>query len=364
MSADTIKPLYFKNLDTLRFISFLLVFWQHSFSLSFYNMSQIPVINTLIVNLTFFTGGWGVHIFFVISGFLITFLMLKEQHEKGEINIKHFYLRRIFRIWPLYYLVLLYGIFILPHVFKEFTFSGSLFYKLAFLNNFDMQPSNIGIAWSVAVEEQFYLFWPLVFILLGNKKLILFCCLSVFSYSIFFNLTDTSPVYYFHTFSNLNYLMSGCIGAFFYFKYMKRPWLNHFIKPLFLYFAILFAVVLPVSEGFFWNISHPLCFLLLPVIYLYLVVYLVHREDNNPISVFSLMGKYTYGMYLYHPTILILIKIFFDFLMWGYNSPMQNFILSIVALAISIGISILSYEYFEKHILKLKRKFSSVETRI
>jgi peptidoglycan/LPS O-acetylase OafA/YrhL len=359
------KPLYFKNLDTLRFISFFLVFWQHSFYLSFANLSLTPFLNTLVVYLTFFTGGWGVHIFFVISGFLITFLMLKEEEERGGVNVKNFYLRRIFRIWPLYYIVLLSGIFILPHLFKEFYFSGNLFNNLTFLNNFNMhdESDNVGIAWSVAVEEQFYLFWPLAFILLGDKKLIVLYCLIVFGYSVFFNLTDNSPQYYFHTFSNLNYLMSGCLGAIFYFKYAKTQFLAHLIKPLFFYCAILIAIVLPVSEGFY-VISHALNFLILPVIYLYLVIYLVHKQDDRPVSVFSLMGKYTYGMYLYHPTVIILTRALFELLRWEYNGPIPNLIFSIVALAFSIGISIASYKYFEKYFLKLKRKFSSVETRI
>lgn len=364
MSIEPTKPLYFKKLDALRFVAFFLVFWQHGFATSFVNLSKNQDIINIIGTLTF-TGGIGVHIFFVISGFLITFLMIKEQNEKGKVNIKNFYLRRILRIWPLYYFILLSGIFILPHLFKEFYFFGNLFNNLAFLNNFDMhdQTDNIGIAWSVAIEEQFYLFWPLLFVAFRNKKMLILTCLAIFSFSTYFVLTNHSPFAYFHTFSNLNYLMAGCVGAFFYSKYMKKPLLNGLMKPMLFYCAIFFAIVLPVSENFFVT-GRYLCLLLLPIIYLYLVIYLVHNQDNNPASVFSLMGKYTYGMYLYHPIMIMLTKIIFDSLVWDYKSPLQNAILAIISLAVTIGFSILSYEYFEKHILKLKRKFGSVETRV
>jgi len=169
------KQLYFNKLDSLRFIAFFLVIWQHAFSNSFNNISDNRIIQTIIDKLTI-TGGIGVHVFFVISGFLITYLMLQEEKENGKINIGYFYIRRFFRIWPLYYLIMILGIFILPKAFNTFVFNADIFKNLFFLNNFDksgIEISNIGIAWSVAIEEQFYLFWPIIFILFKNKK---HCC--------------------------------------------------------------------------------------------------------------------------------------------------------------------------------------------
>lgn len=364
MLSQPAKPLYFKKLDALRFIAFFLVFWQHGFSLTFVNFTDDPDLKKIVSALTL-TGGMGVHIFFVISGFLITFLMIKEQNESGKMNVKNFYLRRILRIWPLYYFVILLGMFVLPYLFKEFTFAGNIFNNLAFLNNFDMhnQSDNVGIAWSVAIEEQFYLFWPLLFIAFKNRKfLVLLCCL-IFIGSGYFVSINSFPVSYYHTFSNLNYLMAGCLGAIFYTGCLKKPWVSIMTKRVFLYLSAMLAVALPVLENFS-EYGRYVCLLFLPFIYLHIVICLVHREDDKPASSLSLLGKYTYGMYLYHPIILILVRIFFEYLYWPSYSPLQNFSYAVLSLYFTIRISKISYNYFEKHFLKLKKRFGAVETRI
>ena len=214
------NKIYFENLDTLRFAAFFLVFWQHTFSNSFRNISENNSLNYFISKLPH-VGGVGVHIFFVLSGFLITFLMLKEKQVSSEFNLKFFYIRRVLRIWPLYYIVLILGIFILPNVFSTFNFNGDIIKNLIFLNNFDnvhVLAPNIGIAWSVAIEEQFYLIWPLIFILIRSKKVLILFCSILYILSIIFNIKNPD-IAYFHTFGNISYLMIGCLGAIIYSEY-------------------------------------------------------------------------------------------------------------------------------------------------
>jgi peptidoglycan/LPS O-acetylase OafA/YrhL len=118
-------------------------------------------------------GGMGVSVFFVISGFLITHLLLREQEKTGEISLRDFYVRRTFRIWPAFYFFLLVcfvlqrsGIIELPTI--------SLLYAGAYVWNYAPAATNtwLGHTWSLAVEEQFYLFWPLVVIGLGRRRAI------------------------------------------------------------------------------------------------------------------------------------------------------------------------------------------------
>jgi peptidoglycan/LPS O-acetylase OafA/YrhL len=90
----------------------------------------------------------------------------------------------------------------------------------------------------------------------------------------------------------------------------------------------------------------------------------VKNENNYSNNIFSRLGKYTYGMYLYHPIILIFVKIAFDLFNLDYNSSIINFILAILSLALTIEISILSYNYIEKPFLNLKGKISTVKTRV
>ena len=129
------STIYFNKLDSLRTFAFLLVFWQHISSFYFNKIEIHSILVKKILTKLVFTGGAGVHIFFVLSGFLITYLLLIEENRNNKINLKFFYLRRILRIWPAYYLVTLLGIFILPITFNSIDFKGNILMNLFFLNN-------------------------------------------------------------------------------------------------------------------------------------------------------------------------------------------------------------------------------------
>lgn len=357
--------LYFRKLDTLRFFAFFLVFWQHAFSDYFINFTENPVLKTLVKTFVL-TGGVGVHVFFVISGFLITFLMIKEERYRGKINVKYFYIRRILRIWPLYYFIVIIGIFLLPICFDFFHFNGNLPLNLLFLNNFNVynEAPNVAIAWSVAIEEQFYLFWPLIFILFRNKNLLLLVSFVLFVFSLIFVVKTPYMYSYYHTFGNIRFLMTGCIGAILYTKY------NSFFSGFFLmkrnmhFLIILIGLILLVFSNFYVNVYY-ISYIGLPIVYILLVLFLVNDDKSNKVSVFSKLGKYTYGMYLYHPTILIFMKAIVEKIFpESISHESDVIIIGLVSLVFTIIISILSYNFVEKHILSLKNKFSFIETRI
>src|SRR5690606_19639921 len=120
----------------------------------------------------FKNGVLGVNFFFVLSGFLITYLLLVEKDRFKNINIGNFYVRRVLRIWPLFYFCVLFGFVAFP-ILKEALGEvpdepARLPFYLAFLSNFDVvynaspDASVLGILWSVSIEEQFYLVWPLI----------------------------------------------------------------------------------------------------------------------------------------------------------------------------------------------------------
>lgn len=142
---------YFGALDGLRALSILAVVWHHSAeSLPYWPASDY--------------GFLGVDLFFVISGFLIVTLLLRERDRRGKISLRNFYIRRTLRIFPLYYAVLFamavgYG---LLHSHSEFgrRFVSELPIYLTYTGN--LFPVSFFIAWSLAAEEQFYLLWPFV----------------------------------------------------------------------------------------------------------------------------------------------------------------------------------------------------------
>ncbi len=117
-------------------------------------------------------GGTGVQAFFVLSGFLITTLLINEHRASGTISIRNFILRRTLRIFPLYILFLV--IATLLHVFgRNVTSWDSLFYAYLYSYNFvprDLYTGFMGHTWSLAVEEHFYLVWPTVFLLLFGRR--------------------------------------------------------------------------------------------------------------------------------------------------------------------------------------------------
>ena len=97
------KKIYFKNLDGLRFLCFLTVFFYHSFQTESANVKSSSVYQFIKFGLAE-NGFLGVNFFFVLSGFLITYLLIKEKELNKNINIPNFWVRRILRIWPLYFL--------------------------------------------------------------------------------------------------------------------------------------------------------------------------------------------------------------------------------------------------------------------
>jgi len=350
------KVEYFKKLDLLRFIAFFLVFWQHAFSDFFVRFTFID--KQIIENFTH-TGGLGVQFFFVLSGFLITFLLLKELQEFGNISLKKFYMRRVLRIWPLYYLIVISGVFFLPYFFKSFQFCGNIVYNFFFLNNFDFgnpcPAKNVNITWSVAIEEQFYLVWPVLFILLRNKIKFLFIisfALIILGFVYKINASELNA--YFHTFGNVSYLMIGCCGAILFSKYRDLISSNSYFGKFQLYVVFLLIFLLILFQSVFSMIF-------LPILFLYIIYYFIVNEKNDHENFFSKLGKYTYGMYLYHPTIIIFSKMIFDILKIEYqNAGVGYLFLGLLSFLLTVLVSIISYNIFEKKILNLKRYFIQV----
>lgn len=141
---------YFPALDGLRALSILLVFFVH-----------------IHVNRPEIRGWIGVHIFFVLSGFLITTLLLREREHYGRISFRGFYVRRFFRIVPIYFLVLsayVPAVLLMHDTVRWAEFKLALPYLITFMQEFRPAASGMvfGQAWSLGYEEKFYLLWPLL----------------------------------------------------------------------------------------------------------------------------------------------------------------------------------------------------------
>jgi hypothetical protein len=191
-----VKKEYFKGLDSFRFFAALAVFFTHVELIKKFTgfgshwidpeerITKFTVFQSVMAKeidalspLIAYSSALGVVFFFVLSGFLITFLLLREKEQNNSIDIRKFYLRRALRIWPLYYLIFILGFFVLPYLdffavpgqdkFFQQNFWGNLMLYAFFMPNlafsiFTTAVPNIGQSWSIGVEEQFYLLWPLL----------------------------------------------------------------------------------------------------------------------------------------------------------------------------------------------------------
>lgn len=142
---------HFGSLDGLRCASIIAVIWHHT-----------GVFSTALPGSA--RGFLGVDLFFVISGFLIVTLLLREKDRAGDISLRKFYIRRALRIFPPYYACLLgltvLFLFVWPHARMAKPFFENLGYYATYVSNWVRDPAPLGITWSLSTEEQFYLAWP------------------------------------------------------------------------------------------------------------------------------------------------------------------------------------------------------------
>ena len=224
-SPNTETKRYFPNLDAMRFFAFFVVFISHAaLFLGYENQSKLfSTLKTYILA----NGDVGVTFFFVLSGFLITYILLKEKNTTNTISLKKFYIKRILRIWPVYFLALILGFFVLPQIMHFLIGDNKLPFLanaplrvlpkyLFFLANFDLAFHGgasvlTDILWSISVEEQFYLVWPFIVAYIPNKHLlkVLFGLLIVSSVYKYFYAYDSYVIAY-STFSVMSDL---CIGS-------------------------------------------------------------------------------------------------------------------------------------------------------
>ena len=181
----------------------------------------------------------GVSFFFVLSGFLITYLLIKEKQLTGKVHISSFYIRRTLRIWPLYYFCVLFGFIAFPVLKSAFgqvpNETADPFLCSIFLNNFNAiyngppDSSILSVLWSVAIEEQFYLLWPILFYLASPKQY-KFIFLGVIIISIIYRRKNT-----FRTrsknqwFIYFIYWKTRCKKSVR--KYYWTPWYGKFSRP-------------------------------------------------------------------------------------------------------------------------------------
>lgn len=322
-------------------------------------------------------GIYGINLFFVLSGFLITSILLSQQGKKFGVSYKKFISRRALRIFPLYYFAIILLILLQVDNIKT-----DWPYLLSYTYNFrvgNLSPLKHSLAghfvygpyWSLSVEEQFYLLFPFIVLLLNNKRKwllgLLLMIIIVAFLQRFYNILDMKTNPYENLVTNMFTLASGAVGAVLSkMDLLSKKIFNSFIIEI-IAVAMLLYVLASKNE---WLIY--CCF---PLLNLYLVlkgalfnfkVRIIDRLLTFKWSLF--IGRISYGIYIYHLIVLYLFNKYIFEPLWNripfqsmgfwsklkYNENLLKF--PIVTLLV-IFIAFLSYRYFESPILALKDKY-------
>jgi peptidoglycan/LPS O-acetylase OafA/YrhL len=364
--------IHFPGLNALRFYAALAVVYSHVVQ----NVSPLPVIAE-IMGPFLIDGHSAVNLFFVLSGFLITYLLLRESMEHGDVAVGKFYVRRILRIWPLYYLVIIIGLLVFPLIFGQ-DYTLSVFYaeypympvpittKLALV--FFLLPNLAGITapmvhiWSIGVEEQFYLVWPWI---VRDRTRILKACLAIFVLK--FTLAAIIPLLNVHgamsIFEELRFecMAVGALGAYAYCEASR--WLKWCYHPVAQFLAWGVFVYLTWKT----NVLNPSNSYGATIMAISFVIIILNMA-TNPRSLVRLdhpflerMGQISYGLYMYHfPFLYLVLRLARHFnLNDAFFYPTTFFIVSLVGTWL---VAELSYRWFETPFLNLKDRFTVLRT--
>ncbi len=372
-SSKPDNKLYFENLDGLRFFCFLSVFFFHSFITDDPAITQVPIYHFIKISL-FGNGFLGVNFFFVLSGFLITYLLIKEKMANNFINIPNFWMRRVLRIWPLYFVCVFYGFVIFP--FTKI-FAGGLpnetanpWLYLSFLSNFDSiyhglpDAIGLGVLWSVAVEEQFYLTWPLILFFFPVNKFWMPLCFILSGSMVFRAMYDVPILNELHTLSCIGDMAIGGLGAWLMLQSTSfKNRIYNLPKQVICFIYVLFVFVFLFRDEFmlsnFWLrvferpiISGIMLCIILEQCFAKNSLYKMGRFKWA-----SRLGIITYGLYCLHVFVISVTRGLTK--MAGLNKHVWQvvFLETIVSLLISIGIGLISYRFLEAPFLRLKDKF-------
>jgi peptidoglycan/LPS O-acetylase OafA/YrhL len=360
MVKDLEKKFYLP-IDGLRAMCFLLVFLFHC-------------------NFPGFQMGWvGVSIFFTISGFLITEILIKSKSSKNY--FKAFYLRRLLRIFPIYY-ALIFAAAIIFIVTKG-KMPSDLGYDFFYLQNFlwtktnyvsDLQ-SILAHTWSLAIEEQFYLFWPALIFFIPNNKVWILCVGSVLV-SIVFRLV---MLFYFTEYrfastillpSQLDLLALGGLLTCYKNDLLPNKWVQKLVinsLPIGLVGIVITIFVIGYLHGDYTKgydllkipdgyIHHPFTlqiFLFIGFVSIGIIKLCIATKETPFSRVFSHsylvhLGKISYGLYLYHWPLLLITRMLIS----------NKYLIPFIALALTIIVSEVSFRFFEKKFNALKAKFN------
>lgn len=349
--------IYFSGLNGLRAVAALAVVFSHiHMSLFWFNLPNLP---------TLALAEFGVTMFFALSGFLITYLLLAERASTGQIDVKKFYVRRILRIWPLYFLYLAVAVAV-AWLLAGNAPNANLWYYLLFVPNV---PSVLGVSlpflshyWSLGVEEQFYSFWPWTVKKVKNPIVFFVAFVLLFLLAkavVSFTWGGYSDEYTLLYVTRFSCMAIGAVGAWL--LYHNQQW-------------ALKLLVNRVAEAGAWavvglvllNRFHVFSIIDHEIIAGVTVVLILNQGSGRPLirlenRLLDFLGGISFGIYVYHPVLIFLLSFLLrDVLPGAYYQKLALVYATVVGG--TIGVAYLSLTYLEKPFLAFKEKFTVVQS--
>jgi peptidoglycan/LPS O-acetylase OafA/YrhL len=363
-SAPAITRRHFHTFDALRFFAFFKVFLLH-----------LPIATFPWFSFFSAGGGIGVQFFFVLSGFLITYIICEEKQRTGKLNLRNFFIRRILRIWPLYYLMVAVA-FATPYLLSKAGISASgqgyeptWWVSVLFLENYKMiftgstpNVSPLTVMWSLCIEEHFYIVWGILLYRLrvgALPKLIGICIVVAIIARVAFahyHLPSND------IFTNIDLFALGAIPAYLLVRYPEK--LEAYVQQIALWKKRLFTaglvVVVLIASQTTSEVIYIWLTTVLGALFAILIMLTIPADSRFRISdknVLSRMGVYTYGLYLYHTLVINLLRVIWGKVGLSLDEWKGATLFAITALMVTLLCSMLSYYAFERQFLKLKRFF-------
>lgn len=366
--------IYFKNLDALRFLAAFAVLISHvgqltellGYSHFFSSLSQ-PLV----------TGETGVLLFFSLSGFLITYLLLAEEKQCGTIGLKNFYIRRALRIWPLYFLTIILALFIYPLIdflhFKDYN-TGFIWSRLPLklLFYFLLMPGIVmdflgfvpyaSHTWTIGAEELFYFIWPLLLLKAKNKAaaIIWFIIIYLAVYFLLYFYPSPGKIPAALLLICTRYPVSCmAIGGFFAYIALTDTAPTNVIRKI-MYTAVCQAAVYILILVFVIFKVNLAC--LNNEVYAILLGYLVFNMATNPNRLFNIdnrvmnyLGKISYGLYMFHPLAIAIAVKCCVYMNWT-SVPL----LYTLAFTVTVLLAAVSYHLYEIRFIRKKKAYTRI----
>ncbi len=370
--AKNASHFYHPELDVLRFIAFLAVFMHHALprDANLYTAAGLPTTVTQWLLTAKEAGAFGLGLFFALSSYLITELLLREHAKRGSFSVSAFYVRRALRIWPLYFTFLAITVLVIPTILPQESFGLIYIVSFAlFVGNwvcaaYGLPFSVASPLWSISVEEQFYIGWPLLLRVFGINRIkqlaIAMLAVAIVTRILLAAFAVEHPAVWCNTLARLDPIALGAILAFV---------LRGRAPQIKMVSRIVLGVV---ALATWWLVARYLRQDGLTSVATYTlsglasVTLLVAVLQTNvsllrlpPFSWLVYLGRISYGLYVFHLFALAWVMKWLSVPLVGIPLNFQGRL--ITAFILTVGLAAVSYRWLELPFLRLKKRFSYID---